>query len=453
MNSRGGDRERLYWAAFCARYSAQRLRVASAIRARPSALILRFTADGLPDCSLNPAQRFCCDAAMRRLVASLTTRFGLSPPTGADATPLPPAAAALLPSAPPELRTDAGSPPGRLGVILRSLISCKPLKSIIRIGVAQIRSLVTTLAPVALSGACSDATSGPSFIPNNSCDSSIRPITRLVQKPCGKHIVKGGTCSLQPISQSHDGGDGCLEIRALAIHHIPAEPGVAVGKFRIVRHSGGGSQGLSYWVFAVSGELMAVSFGVCQHDRSRQGHDLARIVMRANHMQIVHMSHERRITRAASASGLRARSSGQSNELLCNRLDQRHTGNRRDLRWKLEGFSQERYHRPLNCRQPQRPGRHLDLNLGSQDSLSCRNRRIGQLVESVAARISGFAMRGILRIKLRAGIQQSAGNSVAQMPQCRAGEGAIGYDFEVDIFRLAADQAMRPAQGRTSSKH
>ena len=75
-----------------------------------------------------------------------------------------------------------------------------------------------------------------------------------------------------------------------------------------------GPKSFGYRVFAVSGDLMAVGFGVSQHDRSRQGRHLGRIVMRAHNVQVVRVAHERRIARAAGVRKLGASASGQGDE-------------------------------------------------------------------------------------------------------------------------------------------
>ncbi len=69
--------------------------------------------------------------------------------------------------------------------------------------------------------------------------------------------------------------------------------------------------------------------------------------MRPDHVQIVHMAHERLIARAAGVGEFRARPPGQGHEFLRDRLDERHARDRRHFGRMLEGFRQKRSHRSV----------------------------------------------------------------------------------------------------------
>src|SRR5450759_2765906 len=94
--------------------------------------------------------------------------------------------------------------------------------------------------------------------------------------------------------QGYNSGNRRLKVRAFAIHHVALECRIAGGKARICHKTGNGLQGFSHRVCAVSGELMAISRGIREHDLSCQEPGLGEIVMPPDHVQIIHMAHDRR---------------------------------------------------------------------------------------------------------------------------------------------------------------
>lgn len=103
--------------------------------------------------------------------------------------------------------------------------------------------------------------------------------------------------------------------------------------------------------------------------------------------------------------------------------------------------------------QAQRPDSGLDLDLGPQRAFAGHNRRIGQVVDRVFARIAGVALGWIVRIKLKSRLQKGAGDPVAQLAKFGAQARCVRYDPQVDVFRHAPDETMRPAQSRAAAKH
>ena len=90
------------------------------------------------------------------------------------------------------------------------------------------------------------------------------------------------------------------------------------------RQARNSAQGFGDRVFAVSRELMAIGHGIGEHDLARQERDLGKIVVRAEHVKIVQMTHERRVARAARIGEFGARPAGQRHEFLRRRLSDRH---------------------------------------------------------------------------------------------------------------------------------
>jgi hypothetical protein len=62
-------------------------------------------------------------------------------------------------------------------------------------------------------------------------------------------------------------------------------------------------------------------------------------------------------------------------------------------------------------------------------------------------------MLGILGIECESGLVKLACDALAQAPQRRTRRRAFGYDFDVDVFRHALDQAVRAAQCGPALEH
>ena len=104
----------------------------------------------------------------------------------------------------------------------------------------------------------------------------------------------------QGLLQSRNRSERSLEVRAFAINHVALERCITPGKSSISHKAGNGPQGLGDRICAVSGELMAISCGICQYDLSCQERNFSEIIVPAKHVQIIYMADECRVARAAS---------------------------------------------------------------------------------------------------------------------------------------------------------
>ncbi len=97
------------------------------------------------------------------------------------------------------------------------------------------------------------------------------------------------------------------------------------------------------------------------HDLARQGGNFGRVVVRAEDMQVIDVTHQG-WTRAASLGDLSGGTTGQGHEFLRRRLRDRYAGDAGHFGRPLEGLGDERDDRQRDCRAAQRPDSRLNLN-------------------------------------------------------------------------------------------
>lgn len=110
-------------------------------------------------------------------------------------------------------------------------------------------------------------------------------------------------------AQRRHGGQRGPELRHLTINHIAQKGCVRAGKTIILSEPGDRAQSLTHRIITVGGKLMTVDFRVGEHNHLSQDRGLGWIVVRPEYVEIIDMTHERRIPWTSGVGKLGARAS------------------------------------------------------------------------------------------------------------------------------------------------